>query len=156
MPGLKPGLVYTLAQTLPHRGDMRLLDEVVGYEAEAVRARVHVRAASAFCESDGVPAWVGLEYMAQAMAVFSGIELLQRGETPRIAFLVGTRRYESIVPSFAIGTTLDVTARLVLWEQDNLFAFDCAIFEGTRKLAWGEIKAFRPDDVQTYLTQASS
>jgi predicted hotdog family 3-hydroxylacyl-ACP dehydratase len=155
MLGLKPGFRYTPAQTLPHRGGMRLLDEIVEYETEAVRTRVRIRAESPFCGNDGVPAWVGLEYMAQTMAVFSGIELLQRGEQPRIAFLVGTRRYESIVPTFAIGATLDVTARVVLWEQTNLFAFDCAIFEGTRKLAWGEIKAFRPDDVEAYINASS-
>jgi predicted hotdog family 3-hydroxylacyl-ACP dehydratase len=150
---LKPGFTYTPAQTLPHDGDMRLIDEIVDYEAEAVRCRVRIRRDSPFSEADGVPAWVGLEYMAQTMGVYSGIELLQRGEALRIGFLIGTRRYESVVPVFAIGMDLEISARVVLWEKDNLFAFDCAIHESGRKLAWGEIKAFRPLDVQAYLKE---
>jgi predicted hotdog family 3-hydroxylacyl-ACP dehydratase len=156
MTALKPGFTYTPAQTLLHAGDMRLIDEVVGYEAEAVHCRVRVRRDSPFCEADGVPAWVGVEYMAQAMGVYSGIELLQRGEPLRIGFLIGTRRYEAVVPVFAIGMDLEISARVVLWEKDNLFAFDCAIHESGRKLAWGEIKAFRPEDVQKFLKEDPS
>ena len=153
MIGLKTGFTYTPEQTLPHRGSMLLIDEVLAYEAEAVRCLVRVRRESPFCGNDGVPAWVGLEYMAQAMGVYSGIELLQKGESPRIGFLIGTRRYDSIVPTFAIGADLEVSARVVLWEEDNLYAFDCAILHEGRKLAWGEIKAFRPLDVHAYLKE---
>ena len=150
---LQPGFAYTPAQVLPHSGDMRLIDAILGYDAESVRCRVRVRRDSPFCEADGVPAWVGVEYMAQAMGVYSGIELLQRGEQPRIGFLIGTRRYDAAVPVFPFGTDLEITARVVLWDEDNLFAFDCAISEGGRKLAWGEVKAFRPLDVQAYLKE---
>lgn len=148
---LRPGQRYTPAQTLPHRGDMLLIDEILDYEPEAVRTRVHVRAGSPFCQAHGVPAWVGLEYMAQTMGVYSGIELLQRGGQPRIGFLIGTRRYEAAVPAFAIGVDLEISARVTLWDDDQLFVFDCAIHGAGRKLAWGEIKAFRPLDVQAYL-----
>ena len=153
MTPLKPGFTYTPAQTLPHSGDMRLIDAILGYDAESVRCRVRVRRDSPFCEADGVPAWVGVEYMAQAMGVYSGIELLQRGEQPRIGLLIGTRRYDAIVPAFAIGADLEVSARVVLWDEENLFAFDCAIFADGRKLAWGEVKAFRPAEVHAYLKE---
>ncbi len=153
MTGLEPGFTYTPEQTLPHRDALLLIDEIVDYEAEAVRCRVHVRRDSLFCGDDGVPAWVGLEYMAQAMGVYSGIELLQKGQPPRIGFLIGTRRYESSVPAFAIGARLEISAHVTLWEEDRLYAFDCAIHESGRKLAWGEIKAFRPLDVHAYLKE---
>lgn len=153
MTPLKLGLRYTPAQTLLHSGDMRLIDEVLDYEAEAVSTLVRVHKDSPFCAADGVPSWVGLEYMAQTIAVYSGIELLQKGQAPRIGLLIGTRRYEAAVPVFAIGLDLEVSARVVLWEKDNLFAFDCAIHGGGRKLAWGEVKAFRPLDVQAYLKE---
>jgi predicted hotdog family 3-hydroxylacyl-ACP dehydratase len=149
--GLKAGFAYTPAQTLPHRPPMLLIDEILDYEAESVRCLVRITRDSLYCADGGVPAWVGLEYMAQAMGVYSGIELLQKGEAPRIGFLLGTRRYESAVPAFAIGAQLEVSARVTLWEEDNLYAFDCAIVESGRKLAWGEIKAFRPRDVQAFL-----
>jgi predicted hotdog family 3-hydroxylacyl-ACP dehydratase len=153
MIGLKPGFTYTLEQTLPHRGSMLLIDQVLDYETEAVRCLVRVRRDAPFCADDGVPAWVGLEYMAQAMGIYSGIELLQKGEAPRVGFLIGTRRYESVVPVFAIGSTLEISARVSLWAEDKLYVFDCAIHESGRKLAWGEIKAFRPLDVHAYLKE---
>ncbi len=135
---------------------MLLIDEILDYAAEAVRCFVRVRRDSPFCEDDGVPAWVGLEYMAQAMGVYSGIELLQKNQSPRVGFLIGTRRYESSEPAFAIGADLEVTARVTLWEEDRLYAFDCAILQDGRKLAWGEIKAFRPLDVREFLKRDSS
>ncbi len=147
----RPGLRYTPEQTLPHRGGMLLLDEIVGYAAEAVRTRLTIRPDSLFCRADGVPAWMGLEYMAQTIGVFSGIELLQKGERPRIGFLLGARRYEAAVPAFAIGATLEISAQVRLRDENDLIACDCAIESAGRKLAWGEIKAFRPLDVQAFL-----
>ena len=151
----KPGLHYTPAQTLPHSGDMLLLEEVLDYGAEHVRASVRIRADSPFCESSGVPAWVGLEYMAQTIGVYSGIERLQQDEQLKIGLLIGTRRYEAATPFFTVGMTLRVSARLLLWDENNLFVFDCSIDDGERKLAWGEIKAFRPEDVHAYLRDSA-
>src|SRR5712692_6990233 len=117
----EPGRTYTPAEALPHSDDMLVVDEVLDYTADSVRTLVRIRADSLFCEADGVPAWVGLEYMAQTMGVYSGIELLQKGQSPRIGLLLGTRRYDATVPAFAVGMTLDVSARMVLWDENNLF-----------------------------------
>jgi predicted hotdog family 3-hydroxylacyl-ACP dehydratase len=151
----KPGLRYTPAQTLPHSGDMLLLDEVLDYGPEHVRASVRIHPGSPFCENAGVPAWVGLEYMAQTIGVYSGIERLQQGEPLKIGLLIGTRRYEAAAPFFTVGMTLQISARLLLWDENNLFVFDCAIHDGERKLASGEIKAFRPEDVHAYLKESA-
>ena len=39
-------------------------------------------------------AWVGLEYMAQAIGAYAGYTARLRGEPVRIGYLLGTRRYE--------------------------------------------------------------
>ena len=148
-----PGQRYTPAQTLSHSGEMLLLDEVLDYNTESVSTRVHIRRESPFCEATGVPAWVGMEYMAQTIGVYSGIERLQQGEALKIGFLIGTRRYDAAVPFFTVGKALQINARLLLWGENNLFVFDCDIHDGERKLAAGEIKAFRPEDVHAYLKE---
>jgi predicted hotdog family 3-hydroxylacyl-ACP dehydratase len=148
---LQVGLRYTPQQVLPHRHAMLLVDEV-DYGPDFGQAALTIRADSMFCDGvHGVPAWVGIEYMAQAMSVYSGVDLLQRGLAVKIGLLIGTRRYESEVPVFAIGTRLTANARLVSWEDNDMYVFACEIRDGTRVLARGDIKAYRPEDIHAFL-----
>ena len=152
MDPLRAGNHYTPEQVLPHRHGM-LLAERVDYGADYGQIILTVRPDSPFCEADGIPAWVGIEYMAQAMAVYSGIERHQHGATPQIGLLIGTRRYDSSVPVFALGAQLTTTARLV-FSEEQMFVFNCEISDGAQVLAHGDIKAFRPDDIHEFLRRA--
>ncbi len=60
-----------IAKLLPHRGDMVLLDEVLDYDADTIHclARRHRAPDNPLREDGKLPAWCGLEYAAQAMAV---------------------------------------------------------------------------------------
>lgn len=151
MNGLRLGERYTPEQVLPHRHGMLLIDEV-SYGADYGEAVLTVRKDSAFCDGvHGVPAWVGIEYMAQAISVFSGVEQLQGGKAVKIGLLIGTRRYESEVPIFAIGTRLNIIARIVDREDEGISMFACEIRDQQRVLARGDIKAYRPDDIRAFL-----
>lgn len=150
---LRTGERYRVEQVLPHRAPM-LLAETVDYGTDYGQITLTVRNDSPFCDgAQGIPAWVGVEYMAQAMGVFSGVERLQNGATPKIGLLIGTRRYDSAVPLFPLGAQLTTTARLTFFEGE-MFVFQCEISDGKQVLAHGDIKAFRPDDVQAFLRQA--
>lgn len=149
---LRSGERYSAEQVLPHRAPM-LLADAVSYGADFGQISLTAREDSLFCEgARGVPAWVGIEYMAQAMGVFSGVERRQQGVAPKIGLLIGTRRYDSDVSYFALGTHLTTTARLTFYEGE-MFVFQCEISDGTRVLARGDIKAYRPDDVKAFLSQ---
>jgi predicted hotdog family 3-hydroxylacyl-ACP dehydratase len=127
---------------------MLLLDEVLEHSPEHVVCAVTIRPASQFCEAaKGVPAWVGLEYMAQTVCAYSGVDEARAGQRPSIGLLLGARRYESQVDSFAPGTRLRIRADLVLRDENDLVAFNCTIHDGERTLARGDIKALRPKDV---------
>lgn len=153
MEALRAGERYTPEQVLPHRHEM-LLADTTDYGADYGQIRLTIRPDSLLCEGErGVPAWVGIEYMAQAMGVFSGVERLQRGAAPKIGLLIGTRRYDSSVPYFALGAQLTTTARLVFHEEP-MFVFNCEISDGRQVLARGDIKAFRPDDIREFLRSA--
>ena len=64
---------------VPHRGAMNLLETVERCDDESIVARVRVPDHGLFVGVDGVPAWVGIEYMAQAVAAWSGARARCRG-----------------------------------------------------------------------------
>lgn len=143
---------YRIDQVLPHSGGMLLLDELLESGDEHIVCAVRVRAGTRFCDGrNGVPAWVGIEYMAQAMCAFSGIEEVRAGLAPSIGLLLGSRRYQSEVEWFGLGSDLVVRADLRLRGDDDLVAFLCTIHEGDRLLASGDVKAYRPRDVMSVI-----
>jgi predicted hotdog family 3-hydroxylacyl-ACP dehydratase len=141
---------YQIAEVLPHAGAMLLLDELLEHDEEHVACMVRVRAHTRFCDGvNGVPAWVGLEYMAQTMCAFSGVEEVRAGLKPSIGLLLGSRRYQSEVEWFGLGTDLIVRADLQLRDENDLVAFQCTIHGAGRLLARGDVKAYRPRDVMS-------
>ncbi len=78
---------------LPHQGAMCLLDEVVGWDDEAIHARsASHRAAGNPLRSDGRLRAVHLcEYGAQAMAVHGGLRARQAGGAAKPGLLVALR-----------------------------------------------------------------
>jgi predicted hotdog family 3-hydroxylacyl-ACP dehydratase len=73
-----------------------------------------------------VPALLGLEYMAQCIAVHGALSA-EAGEEPiRAGLLLGSRRLEVRTPGFAPGQRLEVTAERV-WGDKSFFVFECAV-----------------------------
>jgi predicted hotdog family 3-hydroxylacyl-ACP dehydratase len=138
----------TVAAILPHVGRMLLLDDLRDQGPEHVTCGVTIHAQSVFCDGvQGVPAWVGLEYMAQTACAFSGIEEVRAGLRPSIGLLLGSRAYRSQVEWFGLGRTLLIRADLLLRDESDLVAFACTIHDGDQLLARGDLKAYRPKDV---------
>jgi len=131
---------------VPHRGPMSLLDGVEHCDDLAIVARVRVPADGLFHCADGVPAWVGIEYMAQAVAAWSGARSRAGGGSPRIGYLLGSRRYEAAVPAFGVGAELRVFASCELMGDNGLGMFDCRIEQDGRVLASGRLSVFEPPD----------
>ena len=135
---------HAMDKWVPHRGAMSLLDDVVAHDDLSIVARVRVSADGAFTGAEGVPAWVGIEYMAQAVAAWSGARARAEGGSPRIGYLLGSRRYEAAVPAFAIGAELEVFAQCELMGDNGLGMFDCRITQDGRVLASGRLSVFEP------------
>lgn len=148
---LTPGLRYAARDLLPHRDTLLLLDELDGYGADWICMRRRVRATEPSATQDGVPAWAGIEYMAQTAAAWGGIERLQRGLPVNIGFLLGTRRYQANVDFFPMDAELRIYARLVMRDEHQLAAFECEIEHNGVRLAWADIKAYRPENVDQFL-----
>ena len=135
---------------VPHSGPMVLLDRVDVVGPDALTALVTIRVDSQFSDGRGVGSWIGIEYMAQAIAALAGHEAIHAGGAVKPGFLLGTRRYTCNVPAFPTGSTLAVSVRRELQGDNGLASFTCAI-EGDGILAEATISVFQPDNVDVFL-----
>jgi predicted hotdog family 3-hydroxylacyl-ACP dehydratase len=115
-----------IAELLPHGPAMTLIDRIVSYDATLTVTSAEVTERNPFFDGAGVPAWIGLEYMAQTIAVHAGLAARLRGDGPAIGFLLGTRAYWSKVSTFPVGATLTIEVAPVASEA-GFAAFDCSI-----------------------------
>jgi len=138
---------------------MVLMEELLDYGAEHAVCALTIRRDSLFCEGvNGVPSWVGIEYMAQTAGAHAGLSDATEGRPAGICMYLGTKRYRSERTHFAIGSRLRVVVQLVLRDDSDLTAFDCAIYQaegdGENVIARGDIKAFRPKDLDAIMRGA--
>ncbi len=130
---------------------MVLLDKMVEVGDGHIVVELTVRDDGLFSGTDHtVPAWVGLEYMAQAVAAFSGYQRRCRGEEIELGFLLGTRYYQSSVGSFACGTRLKVRAEKIIEAANDMSVFDCVI-EGDNIIATSKLNLLMPQDSKKFL-----
>lgn len=144
-----------IAELVPHAGAMSLLDRVVAAEAERLVAEVVVPAEGLFTDShgagEGVGAWVGLEYMAQAVAAWAGWQARAVGEAPRIGFLLGTRRYRCGVARFMPGQRLQVEVTRLYQADNGLGQFEGRVSADGVELASAQLTVFGPEDPTAFL-----
>ncbi len=103
---------------------MLLLDRVIDYGPEHIVAEVDVGPHLPFYADGRVPAYLGIELMAQSIAAWSGIRRADPDSRPPIGFLLGTRCFESALSFFEKGSTLKTFAQQVL-ENNGLAMFEC-------------------------------
>src|SRR5271166_2276358 len=103
-----------IEELIAHRPPMRLLDRIIAVSEKNVLAETVVRADNPFFESGrGLPAYVGLEMMAQAIAAIDGMKRRSGGLRPEIGFLLGCRRLVSRRESFGENEKLTIAAEMV-------------------------------------------
>jgi len=114
-----------IAELIPHSGNMVFLDRIIAADANSLTAELIVRG-DGLLGDKAVPAWAGIEYMAQTIAAYAGLIAKQQGEAIKLGFLVGTRRYYSNVAEFSVGSTLTVRVEKIM-QDETLGVFDCYI-----------------------------
>jgi predicted hotdog family 3-hydroxylacyl-ACP dehydratase len=107
---------------------MSLLDRVQAVEDDSLVATVEIREGIPFFAGCAVPAWVGLEYMAQAIAALAGARARREGRPIPLGLLIGCRKFVTRVAMFAVGTRLAVEVRELVSDGAGLGAFACTIY----------------------------
>jgi predicted hotdog family 3-hydroxylacyl-ACP dehydratase len=137
---------YSLQQVLPHAAPMILLDKFIEASAEHARASVTITADSLFYQSttQSVPAYVGIEYMAQTIACFAGANELKQNSPVRVGYLIGCRKYSPLLSQFKLGTELTISAKQIVSEPSGLGVFDCAIYCQDQLIVNAKLNVFQP------------
>jgi predicted hotdog family 3-hydroxylacyl-ACP dehydratase len=115
-----------IAELIPQASRAIVIDTLLEHSALRSIAVAYIDERSTYWEGSGVPAWAGIEYMAQTIAAHAGVEARARGESPPIGFVLGTRAYATSVDEFPRGSTLTVTVEPELVDG-GFAAFNCAI-----------------------------
>lgn len=139
---------WHISELVPHSGAMSLVDEVLDTDGQTLRCALTVRDDGLFNDPElggAVPGWVGVEYMAQAVAAHIGVFRRLAGAAPRMGFLLGTRQYECNVASFQPGARLQLAVTQLMVSDLGLGTYDCRL-EGEGVLATANIIGFMPDN----------
>jgi len=137
---------------LPHDHPMILLDGMVEADRNHNICSLLIRPGIMFCDDRGVPAFVGIEYMAQAVAAHGGYLGYLDGEPVRIGFLLGSPRFVSHVARFPLGQELLVEV-VREWGDAELMRFACSIRDkgDGRLLQEAGLNVYHPKDLEDYL-----
>ena len=137
---------WPIDQLVPHTGSMILLDAVHSYEGEGMVCERTLRPGGAFQNADGsLPAWVGVELMAQTVAAWAGYQARLEQRPVRLGFLLGTRHYRSNQPLFCAHSRLLISSHRGFHDALGMGVFDCRI-EAPGLLAQARLTVFSPPD----------
>ena len=139
-------LPWPIAELIPHRDGMLLLDALAACDADHVRCRYRVPPGGLLHDASGtLPAWAGVELMAQAAAAWAGCQATRASEPVRRGFLLGTRHYTCNVAGFAPGNLLMVEARHTFSDANGMGMFACRIL-APGVLAEARLAVFSPPE----------
>ncbi len=148
-------LQWSVDQLVPHAGRMSLLGQVLGAECESLQAALTISPDDLFFDTQGpgtgVGGWLGIEYMAQAVAAWAGLQSRLSGQAPKIGFLLGSRHYQCSRSAFAAGECLRISVRREFHGNNGLSQFDCRIEIGADTVASAQLTVFGPEDPVQFL-----
>jgi len=147
---------YPIDELVPHSGTMSLLDQVVEYEDDWLIAEVNIHPDTLFLADNVVPAWIGIEYMAQTIAAFAGIHAKAEQQDVKVGFLLGTRKYASSKSHFVLGSCLKIRVEKEMQSEAGLGVFNCSITcdnnidSEQELLITARLNVFQPNDAEQF------
>jgi len=152
---MTPGSRWPVADLLPHGDGAILIDAVTSCEADTLTASATVRPGGLYSLPDGsLPAYAGLELMAQAIAAWAGWQARQADKPVELGFLLGTRRYTCSVAAFEPGLPLVVTATRSLQDDLGMGVFECTLHGHGRLLAEARLNVYQPRDAGAFMQES--
>ena len=136
-----------LIDLLPHDMPLALVDELIDVQDLSIHCQVTISDKNIFFnhETKTIPAWVGIEFMAQSVAGWSGYHAWKKGNKSPIGFLLGSRKYKAECSEFQQADTLDIFAEQVL-ENNGMAVFSCYIESNGQQVASSQLNLFVPTE----------
>lgn len=141
-----------ITEILPHRGIMLFIDAVSHFSPEAAICTFQPQRNAWYINREGaMPAWFGIEMMAQSIAVHAALTAKSRGEQPKFGALLGSRDYHCTQPSYIAGAPLTITALQELRDDSGLGAYECRIEAEGQIISRAQLKVFEPESFEQFL-----
>jgi len=129
---------------------MRVIDTLIDVNDATAITQCIVRADHIFYDATvgGIPAWFGIELMAQTVAVFAGFQ--NPSPTPAIGLLLSVRQFSSTLAYYPLGTTLTLKATKAYLDA-NVGVFDAEIYNQEQRIATARLNTYQPhpDEIKT-------
>jgi predicted hotdog family 3-hydroxylacyl-ACP dehydratase len=148
---------------LPHRGTMKLLEQVESFSELTLMASTQVDGTAWYADAEGaMPVWIGLELMAQAIAAHVALRLRLEHRPAQPGVLLGARRYDVFTQAFACDARLYIDVCETIKVDGGHGAYDCEIRSGSgraddgsdsgsTRLARAVVKVYQPDNFQQFI-----
>lgn len=134
---------YQAIETLiPHRGPMLLIDAVLASSADDIVCGARIREGNLFLRDGKLRTVVCLEYMAQAVAAFAGLQARQPGP-PRVGYLIAANRVTLSAARLALGDELRISAKRI-WGDSALGKFECSVARLECSIAQATVSVYQP------------
>lgn len=138
---------------LPHRDSMLLLDRVLACTEETLLAEYRVQGDGWYANAEAaMPAWIGIELMAQAVAAHVSLLAIRAGGQARPGVLLGTNKYQAHRAAFPGAALLQISARELLRSDEGHSAYDCTIAYDGACVAQAAIKVFQPTNFEEFMS----
>ena len=153
----KTDALPAIEELIPHRGTMLLIDGMLSFQPGQSVSHYTPRAGAWYADAQGdMPAWMGIELMAQAVGAHVSLTKQREGLPRKPGVLLGTRRYESAVPAFQGAQLLTIKVSPLVSDATGLGAYDCSIADAANtQLARAHLKVYEPADFESFLKEAA-
>lgn len=115
------------ADFILHREPMLLLDTLVDIGADFARCEWKAGASPFVGVRPGTPMYIGIETMAQCIAVHAGARARVQGLGPPLGFLLGTRHFRCSAPYFEPDRTYVAECRELVRDSQGMGSFACSV-----------------------------
>lgn len=136
---------------LPHSPPMVLIHRIASCDGDDLVAEVDINTSSLFYDAalQGVPTWVGIEYIAQSIAALGGVRARRKGEAVKMGFLLGARRFHTHQPTMRSGKTCRISVIQVVRDDSGLASFDGSISQQDELICEARVNVFEVDDTHS-------
>ncbi|WP_298632752.1 hypothetical protein [uncultured Umboniibacter sp.] len=132
------------AKLLPHEGPMVFIDRGLEFGDDYALSSTEIEDDHLAAVEGRVPAYIGLEMMAQTIAMWAGYRDQQAGNKPKVGFLLGTRRYHTEVTYLPKNEPLYARVQEDLVGQNGLSSFCCELRTADKLICSARINVFKP------------
>jgi predicted hotdog family 3-hydroxylacyl-ACP dehydratase len=130
-----------VAELVPHREPMVLLDQILRWSVGEVECAMTVREGARFVEDGALLALFTIEHMAQAVAACLGYEAYRGGRGVRVGMIVSCREFRAHQVQATVGDELRVHA-LRDRGNESVSHFQCAVHHGTEPFSSATLTLF--------------